>query len=154
MARNTALGAAHAYPWHTGRVRAARHLLLVLSLACALGLSLAAAAGASGCNNSAGDNQYVDPLQQCQQGGSTTPTTSTPTGSTTTPAPTTTSTSPAATVAATSTTTTTAAAAKDPKSSKTLPFTGFAVGPALIVAGALLGGGFALRRLAGRPRQP
>lgn len=135
-------------------MRAARHLLLVLSLVCAVGLTLAAAAGASGCNNSAGDNQYVDPLQQCHQGGSTTPTTSTPTGSTTTPATTTTSTSPAATVATTSTTTTTTTAANDPKSSKALPFTGFDVAPALIVACALLGGGFALRRLAGRPPQP
>jgi hypothetical protein len=135
-------------------VRAARHLLLVLSLACAVGLSLTAVAGASGCNNSAGDNQYVDPLQQCQQGGSTTPTTSTPTGTTTAPATTTTSTSAAATVATSSTTTTNTASARDPKSSKTLPFTGFDVGPALIVACALLGGGFALRRLAGRPSRP
>jgi cobalamin biosynthesis Mg chelatase CobN len=111
----------------------------------------AAPALASGCNTSAGDSQYVDPLANCNppstshnggSGGSTSGQTST------TPAtvPTPTSTTPTATVASTTTTTTTSAS-KDPSSSKSLPFTGLNLVPALIVAAGLLGSGLVLRRL-------
>jgi hypothetical protein len=111
-----------------------------------------AGALAAGCHGSAGDSQYVDPLQHCNHpgtshsggssgggtSGSTTPTsTVTPTTSTTT-----------ATTASTTTTTATTAGAKG-KDPKTLPFTGLDLVPALIVAFVLLASGLALRRVTG-----
>ena len=113
-----------------------------------------AGALANGCNGSAGDNQYVDPLQNCNPPGSghSSGGGSSSSGSTTTPSTTptpTTSTTPTATTAATTTTASSTATAKDPKSSKSLPFTGLNLVPALIVAVSLLGAGLVLRRVAG-----
>lgn len=122
-------------------------------LACAGLICAWAPAGAlasSGCNGSAGDSQYVDPLANCNPpatgsgGGSSGASSSqTSSGTATTPSQT-------ATIASSTTTTThTASASKDPSSSKTLPFTGLDLVPALLVASALLGSGLALRRLTG-----
>jgi hypothetical protein len=140
-------------------VRAVRYLLLVLSLFAVLALTGPAGALASGCNNSAGDSQYIDPLAPCNGSGgghhsggshtSTTPTTSTTPATTPTTTPTTSTPTTTATVASTSTSTT-SGKAKDPKS-KALPRTGLDLAPALIVAVAFLGGGLVLRRLASRP---
>ena len=112
---------------------------------------------ANGCNGSAGDNQYVDPLQNCNPPGSghSSGGGSGGSGSTSTPSTTptsTTSTIPTASAAATTTTTASTASAKDPKSSRSLPFTGLDLVPALIVAASLLGAGLVLRRVAGEIR--
>ena len=132
-------------------MRGFRLILVVLACAGAVfAWSPAGALASSGCNGSAGDSQYVDPLANCNPpatsgggsgGGSSSQTGS---GSVTTPSQT-------ATIASSSPTTTAtpSASSKDPSSSKTLPFTGLDLVPALIVAVALLGSGIALRRLSG-----
>lgn len=132
-------------------MRGLRQLLVVLAfvgVVCAWSAPGALASG--GCNSSAGDSQYVDPLANCNQpspshnggsGGATSGQTSTTPTTVVTP----TSTTPTATVAAT----TTGSKTKDPPSSKSLPFTGLNLVPALIVAVGLLGSGLALRRLTG-----
>lgn len=127
---------------------------MLVVLACVGVVCVSAPAGAlasSGCNGSAGDNQYVDPLANCNPpassgGGGSGGGTSSQAGSSTATTP-----SQTATIASSSTTTTThsASSSKDPSSSKTLPFTGLDLVPALIVAVALLGSGLALRRLSG-----
>lgn len=132
-------------------------------------LALIGPAGAAAC--SAGDSQYIDPLNNnCgthshhtshPAGGSNSSSNSTSSGSSNTSSS---SSNPSSTVAAagtsaatsattsSSTATTASGAAKDPKTGKTLPYTGLDLGPALIVALVLLGGGFTLRRVAGDPR--
>jgi hypothetical protein len=134
-------------------VRGLRHVFAVLACLGAICLWAPAGALAAGCHGSAGDNQYVDPLQHCNHpgsghsggsgggsGGSTT---------TSTPTTVTTPTSTTATTASSTSTTTSGAKSKDPSSGKTLPFTGLDLVPAMIVALALIGGGLALRRLTG-----
>jgi hypothetical protein len=103
----------------------------------ALLISLALVFPAAALADSAGDNQYQDPL------GNTPAKPKTPT-STTTPPATTPSTSPApATTPAPSSATQSATA----QSSGTLPRTGFPVGPVLALGAALVGAGFLIRRL-------
>ncbi len=137
-----------------------RHIILALVIAGAVSVFLPAGALASGCNGSAGDSQYVDPLQNCNppssshSGGSGSSQTG---GSTGASSDTTTSTTSASTVSASSTTTatasnTTSTTAKDPTSSKSLPYTGLDLVPALLVAAALLGGGLVLRRVTAERR--
>lgn len=116
----------------------------MLGLLAALTLVLPGAALADGCNGSAGDTQYFDPLASCntqqssghEHSGSTTPTTTTPAATT-----------PSTATAASANTTT---SSTDPTSTKSLPFTGLDLGPAVLIGVALLGGGVILRRLIAR----
>lgn len=136
-------------------MRGLRHILLVVAFVVVVSVCAPAGALAAGCTGSAGDSQYVDPLQNCNPppsghtgSGSTTPTPSNTPATTTTTAST-----PTATTASTTTTTaSTTTAARDPKTGKSLPRTGLDLLPALLVAVALLSGGFALRRVVGDPR--
>jgi hypothetical protein len=133
-------------------VRGPRLILLAIARAAALSVSVPAAALASGCGGSAGDSQYVDPLQNCNppSGGHSGGTSHTSTSGTVTSTPTTSTppvTTPSATTATTTTAATTTPSAKDPKPGKSLPRTGLDLLPALAVAFALLGGGVALRRV-------
>ena len=121
---------------HTPAVRRARFALLLLALLAALSVVAPSGALADGCNGSAGDTQYFDPLQPCSN--QPPPTTSTPSTTPTTAPPSTTTVVPA--VAST-------AKAADPKSSKSLPYTGLDLGPAVLLGVVLLGGGVVLRRL-------
>lgn len=126
-------------------------------LCAALAAIVPSSALASGCG-SAGDQQYIDPLSNCNGTGTTPPTSTGPkssTGSSTSPSASTSSSgTPTATTASTTTTTTgttsTSSKGKDPKS---LPYTGLDLAPALIIAFALVGGGLVLRRVAGDERR-
>lgn len=110
-------------------LRARRTAALLTSLA----LVLPAAALA----DSAGDQQYQDPL------GNTPAKPKTPKTTTTTPAQTpSASPSPATTTAPSS-----AAQPATAQSSGTLPRTGFPVGPVIALGAALIGAGFLIRRL-------
>jgi hypothetical protein len=118
-------------------VRRARFALLILALFAVCSVALPGSALADGCNGSAGDTQYFDPLQPCNSQPPPTSGQTHSSGTTSTPS------YPTATTAVASTTT-----KADPKSSKTLPFTGLDLGPTIVIALALLGGGVILRRLA------
>ena len=95
-------------------------------------LALALPAGALA--DSAGDNQYQDPLANSPQKQKTT--------QTTTPAPVATP-APATTTAAPSQ----SSSASATSSSGTLPRTGFPVAPLVILGAALIGAGLIVRRL-------
>jgi hypothetical protein len=129
-------------------VRGLRHILFAIALAAVVSVCVPAGALAAGCGGSAGDSQYVDPLANCNPPPSGTSHTSTSgqTGTSTPTAPT--ATTPTASTPIASTAATTTTSAKDPKTGKSLPFTGLDLLPALAVALALLGGGVALRRVA------
>lgn len=115
-----------------------------------------AGALASGCG--AGQSQYVDPLQNCNGSGapppssgkktthpSTPPSSATPVSSGT-PNATTANSTPSTTPS--STASTASGKTSDPGSKgKSLPYTGLDLAPALLVAFALVGGGFVLRRV-------
>ena len=119
-------------------MRRARLALLTLALVAALSVVSPAGALANGCNSSAGDSQYFDPLQSC------TPQPPPTSGQTHSAGAGTPVTSTTATTASTTTPTT------DPQSSKSLPFTGLNLGPAIAIGVVLLCGGVLLRRLATR----
>ena len=130
-------------------MRGPRHILLAIALAAVVSVCVPAGALASGCGGSAGDSQYVDPLQNCNppSSGHSGGTSHTSTSGTATSTPTTTSTSTATTPTASTAATATTTSAKDPKTGKSLPRTGLDILPALAVAFALLVGGVALRRV-------
>jgi hypothetical protein len=109
-------------------LRARRTAALVISLS--LVLPTAALA------DSAGDQQYQDPL------GNTPAKPKTPKTTTTTP-----STAPSTSPAPATTTPSSAAQPATAQSSGTLPRTGFPVGPVIALGAALIGAGFLIRRL-------
>jgi hypothetical protein len=121
---------------------------LATALAAVVSVCVPAGALASGCGGSAGDSQYVDPLQNCNppSSGNSSGTSHTSTSGTATSTPTTTST-PTATTPTASAATAATTSAKDPKGGKSLPRTGLDLLPALAVAFALLVGGVVLRRV-------
>ncbi len=103
----------------------------------AFAISLALVLPAAAFADSAGDQQYQDPL------GSTPAKPKTPKTTTTTPATTpATSPAPAATPAPAS-----ASQSATAQSAGTLPRTGFPVAPVLVVGAALIGAGLLIRRL-------
>jgi hypothetical protein len=102
----------------------------------ALAISFALVFPAAAFADSAGDNQYQDPL------GNTPAKPKTPKTTTTTPTQTP-STSPAPATTAPSSGSQPATA----QSSGTLPRTGFPVGPVIALGAALIGAGFLIRRL-------
>ncbi len=135
-------------------MRSTRLAILFVVLCGALAALVPASAVASGCG-SAGDQQYVDPLQNCNGNGgggggsgggghSGAGTTTTPPSTSTSPP--TTTVSPTATTAATSSTTTSSTSSSSAKDPKTLPYTGLDLAPAVLIALAMVGGGIVLRR--------
>ena len=129
-------------------MRGLRYIVVLLVALFAVSVWAPASALANGCNSSAGDQQYVDPLQNCNPAPSSSGTHTNPAPSTSVPTPATTPTPIASTSSTTAVTATTATThGSDPSSSKTLPYTGLNLGAALAVAMSLLGGGLVLRRL-------
>lgn len=135
-------------------MRGLRYIFVLLVAFGAVSMFAPAGALADNCNQSAGDQQYVDPLQNCNPAPSSsgTHTTSTPSSSTAAPGAPVPSTPVASTASTTASTTPTATHSSDPSSGKTLPYTGLNLPAALLVAVGLVGGGAVLRRLTGAPR--
>jgi hypothetical protein len=103
----------------------------------ALAISFALVFPAAALADSAGDQQYQDPL------GNTPAKPKTPKPTTTTP----TQTPSASPAPATSTVPSSAAKPAAAQSSGTLPRTGFPIGPVIALGAALIGAGFLIRRL-------
>jgi hypothetical protein len=161
-ARNGAVGASGC---NTQAVRSWREILTILVLIASLSVLAPAVSLASGGGNSAGDQQYIDPLGggSTQSGSttthssspSTTPTPSSSSAPSTSPAPATSpSTAGASTTstagASTTSTTTQSSAVADPASAATLPRTGLDVWLVGAVGIALVASGLAVRRVLAR----